>query len=160
MITNLQHDVKYHSKLLDIVKFMFDNFDDYDRYDYQLVDWHIYERLLKDTKNYVIFGYVVRNQLVGFGILDISFQVVAYIWNIYVLPEYRGRGIGSQLKKELELQAGWLGYPIIASELRKDNGESNAMNDKAGWQKLRHKTSKDHQWYYKYLHTSQTRGIK
>lgn len=151
MITNLQYNPRYHSHLIAIVKEMFDNFDDYDRYDYELVDWHVYKDMLKDTKNYVILGYLEKGKLVGFAVLNIQFQVIAYIWNVYVLPAYRGKGIGSKLKSELVEQAYNLGYPVIASEVRKDNTESNAMNNSAGWVQLRHRTSKFHQWYYKIL---------
>lgn len=58
------------------------------------------------------------------------------IKRMYVLPEYRGQGIGQQVLVELEQWAAELGYKFSVLETGKKQPEAIALYHKTGYQRI------------------------
>jgi predicted N-acetyltransferase YhbS len=56
-----------------------------------------------------VLGAYDGDRLIGFGRTVSDGVAVAYLADVFVLPEYRGRGIGSELVRALVTSDGWSG---------------------------------------------------
>ena len=69
--------------------------------------------------------------------------------SVYVAEAARGRGLGTQLLRELQAQAGNLGYWKLVGKLLTDNAASAGMVRRCGWREvgLHHRHSRlDGEW--------------
>lgn len=62
-------------------------------------------QICKENKNVYLYGYYIKNQIVGIIFLDVTILLSgkkAMIWNLGVLEEYRNRGIATKLINKVE----------------------------------------------------------
>ena len=51
--------------------------------------------------NCLCFGVYIDNQQIGFGRVATDYAVFAYLMDIFILPEYRGKGYSKELMKTI-----------------------------------------------------------
>jgi ribosomal protein S18 acetylase RimI-like enzyme len=88
-----------------------------------------------------IFTIKIENTVVGYGILVFIFSVefggvYAEIDELYILPEYRNQGIGTQFIHYLEGQAKQLGCTASFLTVSGNNLRAQRLYEKLGYQKL------------------------
>jgi len=95
--------------------------------------WPLLDRVGVLTRPAVVrLKAVVNGKMVGFVAGDVRrSQKLTLIATIGVLPEYRGRGIGSTLLRECEEQAG---MPIVRLNVRISNRVAIHMYERMGYQ--------------------------
>ena len=97
-------------------------------------------RFLSVTGQFPWLVWEEDGHIVGYAYACAPFARAAYSWcaepSVYLLPEYRGRGIGKRLYAALEqllrLQGYRLSYAIITSE----NRDSLAFHEAVGYRRL------------------------
>lgn len=124
---------EYREQFKNMIKHMFDSKEAYDSYGYEYLDWHKQLDIWDNRNDFFVVVAVHRKKLVGFAILDLRDDLIAYIYNSWVLPKYRRRGIASFFKKRMLEEARAKGCLMILSSVDKGNLASRAMNKKAGW---------------------------
>lgn len=97
-------------------------------------DEHDFYAQFNKTENIknVIICYVDETAI-GCGSLKIYDPTKVEIKRMYVLPEYRGKGIGLKILKELELWAAELNYHACILETGKKQPEAIRLYQKAGY---------------------------
>lgn len=56
----------------------------------------------KTLENSLCFGVYKGNEQVGFARILSDYTIYAYIMDVFILPEYRGKGYSKQLMKAIE----------------------------------------------------------
>ena len=62
-------------------------------------------KICEENKNVYLYGYYIKDQIVGIIFLDVAILPSgkkAMIWNLGVLEEHRNRGIGTKLINKVE----------------------------------------------------------
>lgn len=142
---------EYREQFKEIIKYMFDDDELYDAYGYSYLDWHEQLKIWDNRLDYFIVAATHRNKLVGFAILDLRKDLVAYIYNSFVLPGHRRFGIASFFKDRMEEEARKRGCIMIMSSVDKGNTASRKMNEKAGWLSKPSRIHHNVIWYFKDL---------
>lgn len=75
----------------------------------------------------------IDNKPIGCGAFKEYDQNKVEIKRMFVLPDYRGRGIGLDILKELEIWASELNYPECILETGKKQPEAITLYKKAGY---------------------------
>ena len=60
-----------------------------------------HEQTLAAIENSLCFGVYVENRQIGFGRVISDFATFAYIGDVFVVDQFRGRGIGKMLMEEM-----------------------------------------------------------
>ena len=79
----------------------------------------------------------IDNKPIGCGAFKEYDQNKVEIKRMFVLPAYRGRGIGLDILKELEIWASELNYPECVLETGKKQPEAISLYKKAGYKIIR-----------------------
>ncbi|MEO7308455.1 MAG: GNAT family N-acetyltransferase [Ferruginibacter sp.] len=79
----------------------------------------------------------VDDKPIGCGAFKVYDTGIVEIKRMYVLPGYRGHGIGPGILKELELWASELNFPSCILETGKNNPEAIRLYQKAGYTIIR-----------------------
>lgn len=85
-----------------------------------------------DALNEVVVAYV-NNMPVGCGAFKVYEKKTAEIKRMYVLPEFRGKGIAQAVLKELEIWAKELGFQFCILETGKKQPEAIRLYEKSGY---------------------------
>lgn len=100
-----------------------------------------FKQLKKDAKKTSQFIYKLKDKYVGFitcslkkeYVIGCKTNKVAYLEGLYVLPEYRRKGIAKELEEHFEQWAKKLGCKELASDLEIDNKASLDFHSKMGY---------------------------
>jgi len=79
----------------------------------------------------------IDNKPIGCGAFKEYDQNKVEIKRMFVLPDYRGRGIGLDILKELEIWASELNYPECVLETGKKQPEAISLYKKTGYKIIR-----------------------
>ena len=90
---------------------------------------------ITNIRNVVVF--YVDEQAVGAGGFKEYQSGEVEIKRMFILPEYRGKGIAFQILQELEKWAGELNYSKCILETRKKQPEAIALYQKSGYKMIR-----------------------
>lgn len=89
-----------------------------------------------DSIKYCVISYDV-NDPVGCGAFKPFDETSVEIKRMFVLPEYRGRGVALQVLRELETWAHELGYTDCVLETGKKQPEAIRLYEKAGYTRIK-----------------------
>jgi len=93
-----------------------------------------FERVKKSTENSLNFGLYFKDQQIGYARIVSDFSTVAYLADVYVLPEHRGQGLSKWLLQTImahpELQGlrRWMLLTADAHGLYKQLGWNEIAN--------------------------------
>jgi len=59
------------------------------------------EEVKKSIEHCLCFGVYLNNQQIGFARIATDYTVFAYIMDVFILPEYRGKGYSKQLMQAI-----------------------------------------------------------
>lgn len=59
------------------------------------------EEVKKSIENSFCFGVYIQGKQVGFARLATDYTVFAYLMDVFILPEYRGKGYSKELMKSI-----------------------------------------------------------
>ena len=59
------------------------------------------EAVKTSVENSLCFGVYINNQQIGFARIATDYVVFAYIMDVFILPEYRGKGYSKELMKAI-----------------------------------------------------------
>ncbi len=88
----------------------------------------------KSIENSLCFGVFEENKQIGFARIITDYATFAYLCDVYILPEYRGKGLSKWLMEvimntaELKVLRSWLLATTSAHELYKKFGWDNVKN--------------------------------
>lgn len=139
-----EKDIEPFMKCAD--KFILYHLDD-DFYDEGWVDRTFLEKVARGKTTIDTFVAKEEQNVVGF-IMGSKYMPLFYeIRNHFILPEYRNKGIGTNLKMLLTAYAGQEGYRMMVSDVSKNNPSSMRLNEKLGWTR---KSLDEETWRYYY----------
>lgn len=95
-------------------------------------------RLLQDPGLGAIWRIDVNSQLAGYIALCRSFSIEfngydAFVDEFFLLPEYRGRGVGKCVLARIDSEARKLGINALHLEVARDNQAARKLYDAAGF---------------------------
>ena len=96
-------------------------------------DHEFYSQFNKTANIRNVVVCYVDNKPVGCGAFKEYVQGEAEIKRMFVLPEYRGRGIASTILTELEIWASQINYSVCILETGKNQPEAISLYKKAGY---------------------------
>ncbi len=101
------------------------------------------KKLVQTTiDNSLCFGVYKEDKLIGFGRVATDYAVFAYLMDLFVLPEYRGKGYSKQLMdaiinaEELKECKTWLLKTSDAHDLYKQFGFTELKNSNIVMERL------------------------
>jgi len=101
------------------------------------------KKLVQTTiDNSLCFGVYIEDKLIGFGRVATDYAVFAYLMDLFVLPEYRGKGYSKQLMdaiinaEELKECKTWLLKTSDAHDLYKQFGFTELKNSNIVMERL------------------------
>ncbi len=103
------------------------------------------ETVLKSVENALCFGIYHHNKQVGFARVISDFATIAYLGDLYITQEYRGRGLSKWLMETimqhpcLQGLRRWVLLTSDAHELYRQFGWTN-IADPSKWMELHNKT--------------------
>lgn len=59
------------------------------------------EEVRKSIKNSLCFGVYLNNKQIGFARIATDYTIFAYVMDVFILPEYRGKGYSKHLIKAI-----------------------------------------------------------
>lgn len=118
------------------------------RFSFSLKDSKTYKELYLKHKNYIVLVAFSGNVIAGFMIAEHTTNDVASLLMLYVGLDYRRKGIAFLIKTEMEKLCRMRGYDRIVSQVRTNNYESIALNEKAGWIKTIDKVYPDYYYWF------------
>ena len=102
-------------------------------FSFYLMDSNTYKRSYLSAKNYIALVAIIDKQIAGFMIAEHWTNYIVNVTMLYVGESYRRNGVAIALKNGLVSLAKARGYASIVSQVRMNNENSIALNQKAGW---------------------------
>ncbi|WP_271785438.1 GNAT family N-acetyltransferase [Aquimarina algiphila] len=102
------------------------------------------EKVEISIKNSICFGLYKKNKQIGFARVITDFSTIAYLGDVYILEEYRGKGLSKWLIKtimdfpKLEGLRRWILLTGDAHELYRKYGWTD-LADSSKWMELHNK---------------------
>jgi len=100
------------------------------------------EEVQKSIDHCLCFGVYLDKKQIGFARIATDYVVFAYIMDVFILPEYRGRGYSKQLMKtvlenpELQKCKTWMLKTLDAQGLYKKFGFTELKNSEKVMERL------------------------
>jgi ribosomal protein S18 acetylase RimI-like enzyme len=109
-------------------------------YTAEILDSAIEEMLAKEGLGILLIA-IENSQVIGFAVISFSWTLEhggksAWLDELYVLPEYRGRGVGSMLVGKVIEAAKKEGCKAIDLEVEEDHRRAERLYERKGFERL------------------------
>lgn len=121
-----------------------------ERFSFYLMDSNTYKQSYLKTKNYIVLVALddENKNVMGFIIAEHYLNDTVNLVMLYIGKDFRRKGIAFELKKVMYLLCAARGYKKIVSQVRMNNYESIALNQKSGWKQEIDKVYPDYYYWF------------